>query len=447
MEASSQEGPQQRSLGDCTVCDTPLPLRSAGPSEEAVAWTCARCGARHVGLIHEGAHPKLLGNVVAEDEAQAAELRERLAESQPSFVGVPQQPAESIPAVSEDRVGVRSTASDEYSQALDASIADGQALAAASQGPPFEEQLRPRGSEPYDPQAIEVAMDRFYTSLWQVSDLFAALEEGVVADLPTAEQVARDSLDSAVDDMDLFTSLGIHTTGRNYPTRHSLHVGNVAIAIGVALGYDERTLIDLSTGCLLHDIGMLKIEDKVWKREEPLPQQEFAVVADHPCQSISMLGSELESLEHATRMVIYQMHERLDGNGYPRGCRTEQIHELARVAAVADAFVALVSPRPHRKPMTPYHAISKLLHGVKEGRYDTAAVRALLKTVSLFPLGSYFSLSDGRIARVFRVNKEEYTKPIVEVWKPGHYDESADIVDLAAADSLKITAPVAKLPD
>ena len=447
MDATNQDGSRRRDLGDCTVCDTALPLRAAGPGEDEVAWKCAQCGARYEGVVHEGAHPKLLGNVVAEDEAQAAVLAARLAESQPRFTGVPQQLAESVTAVPDDRVGVRSTANNTFSQAMDAAIANGNELSAASQGEPFDERVPARGAEPYDPRAIEAAMDRFYDSLWKVSDVFAALEEGDSADLPTAENVARSSLDSAAADIDLFAALGISTTARNYPTRHSLHVGNLAIAIGVALGYDERTLIELSTGCLLHDVGMLRVDEHVWKREEPLPPHEFAVVADHPCESVAMIGSEIESLAYASRMVIYQTHERVDGNGYPRGCRREQIHELARVAAVADAFVGLVSPRPHRKAMTPYHAMAKLLHDVKGGRYDTTVVRALLKTVSLFPLGSYFSLSDGRIARVFRVNRENYTQPIVEVWRPGHYDDSADIVDLSAADTLKITAPVDRLPD
>ena len=95
-----------------------------------------------------------------------------------------------------------------------------------------------------------------------------------------------------------------------------------------------------------------------------------------------------------------------------------QIHPLAKIAAVADVFVALVSPRPYRPALLHYHAMEQILHGARQGLYDTAVVRALLHTVSLFPIGSLVEINDGRIGKVLRSNRDAYTSPVIETEIP-----------------------------
>ena len=254
------------------------------------------------------------------------------------------------------------------------------------------------------------------------------------------------SLASAAKDNDLFTCLGIHGCSQNYPIHHSLQVSYVALSIGVTLGYYDKTLLDLSVGCLLHDVGMLRVGGQAWREDRLLEPTEFAEIANHPCESLAMLGPHIDSLPISTRMIIYQTHERLDGSGYPRGSNSQEIHELAKVAAVADAFVGLVSQRPYRKPMLPHHALSKILDDSEYGYYDPAIVRALLRTVSLYPLGCYVSLNDGRVARVLRARGTRFSEPIVEAWQPGQYEDPGDVIDLSLEKTLKVNEPLARLP-
>ena len=116
-----------------------------------------------------------------------------------------------------------------------------------------------------------------------------------------------------------------------------------------------------------------------------------------------------------TRQVAYQMFERWDGSGYPRGRAGVQIHPLACVAAVADVYVALSSPRPHRPPFTPYAAIEQLIADTRRGLFDPRAIRGLLQVVCLFPLGTYVELNDGTIGCVVRNNSEAYDRPVLEL--------------------------------
>src|SRR5690606_27821163 len=106
-----------------------------------------------------------------------------------------------------------------------------------------------------------------------------------------------------------------------------------------------------------------------------------------------------------------------DGSGYPRGRTAQKIHPLAKIAGVADTFTALVARRPYRPGMLPYHAMVQMLRDVGAGLYDGQIVRALLNTVSLFPIGSFVALNDGRVGRVLRSNGAFYDRPMVECWQ------------------------------
>jgi HD-GYP domain-containing protein (c-di-GMP phosphodiesterase class II) len=145
-------------------------------------------------------------------------------------------------------------------------------------------------------------------------------------------------------------------------------------------------------------------------------------------------------------MVAYQMHERCNGSGYPRGRTAAQIHPLAKIAAVADVFLALVSMRPHRAPVSPYRAIEMILYDTQRQLYDPYVVRALLGAISLFPLGSYVRLSDDRIAKVIRTNPRRYDRPIVEIEQDSRSTTPPEVVDLALRPEVRVVRALGRSP-
>ena len=191
---------------------------------------------------------------------------------------------------------------------------------------------------------------------------------------------------------------------------------------------------------------MLRVPDRVYAAERSLDEAEFERVAAHPLHTFDMMAEHLNAVPLASRMVAYQIHERCNGSGYPRGRRTGLIHEAAKVAAVADVYIALVSPRPHRPGLMPYYAVEHLLYGVRDGLFDSSTVRALLKTVSLFPIGSCVELSDGRVGRVLRSDPADYTRPVIETWRTGELDAPPEILDLVTEPGLRVRRPLTSLP-
>ena len=309
----------------------------------------------------------------------------------------------------------------------------------------FVNKIATHGATSYDVANQERFAKKFDASLQQVEQLFDGLTRGDFNLTAPLASVSSESLMRIADDLDMFVAMGLTPATDKYPYKHSLQTAMLAMAIGTILGLKPDELIELGIGCLVHDTGMLKLNPELVNANRPLTKIEFLEITKHPTLTFDSLR-EAKGVPNGSRLVAYQMHERLNGSGYPRRRTANQIHYLAKVAAVADVFVALVSPRPYRAGLLHYHAMEQILHGARKGLYDTSVVRALLHTVSLFPIGSCVEISDGRIGKVVRSNRDAYTSPIIEVRgtapSDGESECPLEIIDLRDDRALTIVRVV-----
>ena len=208
---------------------------------------------------------------------------------------------------------------------------------------PFVERLTEPGGEAFDPDAVREETQKREKQVVYVDQMFANLVQGHSADTEALANVCRESIQSIVADKDLFLCLGINPYDSDYPSRHSLHVCSVAISIGVTIGLDDESLADLGTGCLIHDVGMLRLDQRLYRSKRQLSVGDLAVLSAHPILTLEALEQPGVMVSPVARIIAYQIHERCDGSGYPRGLQNDEIHYLARIAAVADAYVGLVS--------------------------------------------------------------------------------------------------------
>jgi HD-GYP domain-containing protein (c-di-GMP phosphodiesterase class II) len=303
--------------------------------------------------------------------------------------------------------------------------------------------VKPHGVNGYEPAQVRRFVESFEASLDRVGTFFDDLAatvgpaDGVFKDVPARKIVEM------VEDLDLFASLGVEPREDRYPSRHSLQTMMLALATGTTMGLTEPELMELGVGCLAHDAGMLLVDPDLWSEPRKLTDVERLEITKHPTAIYERIARHSE-FTTGSRMVVYQMHERLNGRGYPRGRSGRQIHVLARIAAVADVFVALVSPRPHRRALLPYLAMETLIRQTRRGLFDPAAVRGLLRTIAMFPIGSHVLLSDGRVARVLRAQGDHYTRPIVNAWRVESPDEPPATIDLSGTPELQISRPLTR---
>jgi PAS domain S-box-containing protein len=159
-------------------------------------------------------------------------------------------------------------------------------------------------------------------------------------------------------------------------TGRSRRVADYAAGIGKALGLPGHTLRGLRVMGQLIDVGMLQIPRELLWRPGALTAAEYELVKSHADRGAEALrGIEFP---WPVAEVVRQHHERLDGSGYPRGLKGDEILLEARIVAVADAVEAMLAQRPHRAALSVAACIDELQSQAGR-RYDAKAVKACVK--------------------------------------------------------------------
>ena len=156
---------------------------------------------------------------------------------------------------------------------------------------------------------------------------------------------------------------------------HCVNVALLAMGIGIEMGLDATNVRNLGLAALVHDWGMAGVAPEIAEANRRLTEDKFYEIKKHPITSLRLL-EKLPKVPSVVPLIVYQVHERPNGNGYPRGRTGERIHPLAKIISVADAYQALISPRPFRPPLMRYAAMECILRQARTGDLDAEVVRA-----------------------------------------------------------------------
>lgn len=171
-----------------------------------------------------------------------------------------------------------------------------------------------------------------------------------------------------------------------YTGGHTERVGKLAVIIGRKMNLSEADIENLSRGGIVHDIGKIGIRDHILNKPGQLVDDEFDIMKKHPeigyeiCKSLKTTKGLLD--------LILLHHEKLDGSGYPKGLKGEQIPLPVRILAVADIYDALITNRPYRKSLSHEQVFEILDNEVFLNRIDGTVVECLKAHVYQF--GSRF---------------------------------------------------------
>jgi HD-GYP domain-containing protein (c-di-GMP phosphodiesterase class II) len=160
-----------------------------------------------------------------------------------------------------------------------------------------------------------------------------------------------------------------------YTERHTRRVALLAVRVGEQLGLSASRLRTLAIGGLVHDIGKLSVPDAILKKPAALDDEEYGAVQGHPEWGNKLLN-ELGGFPRAVRQLVRDHHERLDGAGYPRGLKADEIDLDTRILTVCDVYDALISKRVYRPAWTHDEAIA-LLRRDSGTAFDARCVAAL----------------------------------------------------------------------
>jgi len=169
----------------------------------------------------------------------------------------------------------------------------------------------------------------------------------------------------------------------SYTSHHARRVGEIASAIGAELRLDANRQQGLFVAGSLHDIGKINIPMEILNSLDPLTPRELELIREHPQVGYDILRDI--DLPWPVAMVAYQHHERMDGSGYPKGLRGEQILLEARIVMVADVVESMSHARPYRDRLGLDRAMDEIERGMGR-RYDPDISQVCLR---MFRTGSF----------------------------------------------------------
>jgi len=181
--------------------------------------------------------------------------------------------------------------------------------------------------------------------------------------------------------MRTITSLAAAIDARDhYTSRHSEMVAKYTVAIAEAMKIPPERVELIRHAAYLHDIGKIGVHDFIFVKPGKLTDKEWEEIRLHSVKGAEILEPLGVFLDGAIDMVR-QHHERYDGRGYPGHCRNGEINIGARIMAVADAFDAMLSGRPYKKPYSKEKAIEELREN-SGTQFDPEIVEAFLEVLN-----------------------------------------------------------------
>ncbi|MDR0378256.1 MAG: HD-GYP domain-containing protein [Spirochaetaceae bacterium] len=230
-------------------------------------------------------------------------------------------------------------------------------------------------------------------------------------------------------------------TGKyNYLTIHAVISTVISVIIGMYLKLPAHRLIELGAAALLHEVGMLKIPPQLYLNNRTLSPEERKVILTHPILSYKMLKAS--NFPMIIGFACLEHHERENGKGYPRKLTGDKIGLYAKIIAVACSYEALTNARPHKDAKDGHRSILDLLKNVGK-QYNDTVVRALVYSLSLYPIGLYVLLSNGKKGQVVDVNPENPQFPIVHLLDEFTADGKNKTVETSAT-GLNIVRPLVR---
>ncbi|NLB87882.1 MAG: HD-GYP domain-containing protein [Syntrophomonadaceae bacterium] len=253
----------------------------------------------------------------------------------------------------------------------------------------------------------------------EIKENFVNIENNRKLNIRAVKTLVDNILDELLQNHDVLVHLSDIRTFDDYTFAHSVNVCILSIVTGITMGYHDLKLKELGLGALLHDIGKTKIDKNLINKPDDLTREEFAEIKKHTEYGFEILR-EYDEIPLLSAHVAYQHHERWDGNGYPRRLAGENIHEYARIVAVADVYDALLADRPYRPSYTVNQALT-VLNRMAGIYLDKNCVTALISNIAIYPIGTIVELSTGDLGVVVDNNKEYPNRPVLKII----YDKSS----------------------
>ncbi|MEI7025880.1 HD-GYP domain-containing protein [Paenibacillus sp. y28] len=258
----------------------------------------------------------------------------------------------------------------------------------------------------------------------QMTETFESIRSGKDFNTKSVSVSVDKLMEDIMGNKDVLIQLSDIRTQDNQHYVHSMNVCMMSVLVGINMNLNHIQLKELAIGALLHDIGKIELitddESKdmklhhTWRGFEVLKQKrEFNLLIAH---------------------VAFQHHERIDGQGIPRGLAEEQIHLYAKIVAVANTYDNLLFDESTGKRLLPHEACEQMM-ALAGTQLDHEVLVQFLRIVSVYPTGTSVRLSTRETGVVVGQHRGLPGRPVVRVVR----QDTGNEIDVKEVDLAKHT--------
>lgn len=269
---------------------------------------------------------------------------------------------------------------------------------------PYQDKSDWKDERPLAQKAVDTLVN-------DINEIFAQVSEGGRINVIKLRKSIEPIVDSITRNPDACLWVSRLKNHDEYTYQHSLGSAIWSVSLGRQLGLPRHDLRSLAMGCMLMDVGKLRVDPTLLKAERKLTLEETAQMAGHVSYGLDIIKESGLMNQDVIDMVAHH-HERFDGTGYPNGLTENQIPAFARIAAIVDTYDAVTSQRSYAPAISPAEAI-RLLYKSRDEDFQAELVEAFIQAVGIYPAGTLVELSSGEVGVVVAEYRTRRLRPKV----------------------------------
>ncbi len=260
-------------------------------------------------------------------------------------------------------------------------------------------------------QEVKVAAKTYKRSKTLIKGVLDRIMLGEDFEIANVREHVKECVQSIVRNENAMLMMTLIKQKDDYTAEHCLNVGILSIAFAKFLGFDTEQLEDIGVAGMLHDIGKVKVPLNILNKPGRLTDEEMAIMKSHAQLGYDLLLNKRDVTPTAID-VAYTHHERLGGQGYPRGLKEEQISLHSRIVSIVDTFDAITSERCYDDSRGIMDAYKILMEG-RDTHYDAKLVTKFIEWRGIYPPGSIVEMDNGEVGIVLATNPKFKLRPKV----------------------------------